>query len=74
MLEVVHKILPMVIQEVVEDEVLHSQCVFRKGRGCVDMIFVIRQLAEKVVEHCTKHFILFIDFQKAYNIVPVRAL
>ena len=78
MLEVVGKILPRVIQdrlqEIVEEEVLESQCGFRKRRGCVDMIFVVRQLAERVVEHCTKHFILFIDFQKAYDSVPRKAL
>ena len=70
MLEVVGKVLARIIQDrlqkVVEDEVLESQCGFRKGRGCVDMIFVVRQLAEKVVEHSTKRFILFIDLQKAY--------
>ena len=78
MLEVVGKILARVIQdrlqEVVEEEVLESQCGFRKGRGCVYMIIVVRQLAEKVVEHCTKRFILFIDFQKAYDSVPRKAL
>ena len=78
MLEVVGKVLARIIQDrlqkVVEDEVLESQCGFRKGRGCVDMIFVVRQLAEKVVEHSTKHFILIIDLQKVYDSVPRKAL
>ena len=30
-----------------------SQCGFRKGRGCVDMIFVARQLVEKTSELLT---------------------
>ena len=38
---------------------------FRKGRGCVDMIFATRQLVEKCREHDDSLFILFVDLQKA---------
>ena len=31
-----------------------SQCGFCGGRGCTDMTFVMRQLAEKALEHRTK--------------------
>ena len=37
-----------------------SQCGFRKGRGCVDMIFVARQLMEKAREHKESLFIMFV--------------
>ena len=43
---------------------------FRKGRGCVDMIFVARQPVEKACEHHDVLFILFIDLKKAYDSVP----
>ena len=32
----------------------------RKGRGCVDMIFVARQLMEKAREHDDDVFMLFV--------------
>ena len=51
-----------------------SQCGFRRGRGCVDMIFCARQMIEKAVEGNTKIFMLFIDLQKAYDSVPCQAL
>ena len=41
------------LQKVVEDTLLDSQCGFRKGRGCVDMIFVARQIVEKTTQVCT---------------------
>ena len=51
-----------------------SQCGFRKGRGCVDMIFVARQLMEKAREHKESLFIMFVDLKKAYVSVPRNAL
>ena len=33
----------------IEAAVGEEQCVFRKGRGCVDQIFVARQLCEKFI-------------------------
>jgi hypothetical protein len=51
-----------------------SQCGFRNGRGCLDMIFSIRQLFEKVHEHHTTAFAVFVDLKKAYDSVPREAL
>ena len=55
MLDVVGKVLGRIIQNrlqvVAETLLADSQCGFRKGRGCVDMIFVARQLMEKAKEH-----------------------
>ena len=41
-----------------------SQCGFRSGRGCVDLIFSARQLLEKTIEHQSKLFMLFVDLRK----------
>ena len=38
------------------------------------MIFTIRQLLEKTVEHKTKGFFVFIDLRKAYDSVPHECL
>ena len=69
LLDVVGKLLVKIIQKrlqrVMEEVVPDSQCGFRKGRGCTDMIFCVRQLVEKAREHNTKVFMLFVDLRKA---------
>ena len=52
-----------------EQELLESQCSFRRGCGCADMIFTIRQLTEKVIEHRAKQYFVFVDLKKAYDSV-----
>ena len=65
LLEVLGKVMATILQErlqlLAEDELLESQCGFRKGRGCLDMTFTLQQLVEKSVEHQTKQFIVFVD-------------
>jgi hypothetical protein len=65
LLDVVGKLFGRILQDrlqVVAEKVLpESQCGFRKGRGCVDMIFVARQLIEKCREHEDSLFALFAD-------------
>jgi len=74
LLEVVGKVVARVIQgrsqRLAEKELPESQCGFRKGRGCTDMIFTVRQLVDKVIEHHTKQFLVFVDLKKAYDSVP----
>ena len=48
-----------------ERELPESQCGFRRGRGCTDMIFMIRQLAGKAIEHQTKQYFVFVGLRKA---------
>ena len=78
LLDVVGKLFARVIQErlqVIAEEILpESQCGFRKARGCVDMIFVSRQLVEKTIEHDDTLFVLFVDLKKAYDSIPRQAL
>ena len=62
------------LQKLTEIELPESQCGFCRGRGCTDMIFVVRQLAEKAIEHQTKHFFVFVDLRKAYDSVPREVL
>ncbi|XP_065189682.1 uncharacterized protein LOC135820293 [Sycon ciliatum] len=74
LLDVVGKVLASVLQrrlQVFAEEFLpESQCGFRRGRGCSDMIFTVRQLMEKSIEHQAKGFFVFIDLKKAYDSVP----
>ena len=45
--KVVARVLQVRLQKVAEEELLESQCGFRKARSCADMIFTVRQLVEK---------------------------
>ena len=78
LLDVMGKLFAKVIQGrlqvVVEDTLPDSQCGFRCGRGCINMIFCARQIMEKAREHNTKVFMLFVDLRKAYDSVPRQAL
>jgi len=44
-----------------------EQCGFRKGRSYTDAIFTVQQLMEKRKEHNLTLFLLFIDYEKAYD-------
>ena len=59
-------ILPSVIPE--------SQSGFRAGRGTMDMIYSVRQLQEKCIEHRLDLFQAFIDLTKAFDTVNRSAL
>ena len=78
LLDVAGKVFARVIQErlslIAERLLPDSQCGFRKGRGCVDMVFVARQLLEKAREHNDYLYTLFVDLRKAYDSVPRSAL
>ena len=45
--KVVARMLQERLQQVTEEKLQVSQCGFRKGQGCLDMIFTVRQLVEK---------------------------
>ena len=64
LLDVVGKVIARIIKErfeVIADKVLpESQCGFRKERGCVDIIFVARQLVEKAREHNESLYMLLL--------------
>ena len=68
------RILQQRLQCLAEDELTESQCGFRKGRGCTDMIFCARQLIEKTLEHEDTLHLTFVDLRKAYDSVPRAAL
>ena len=78
LLDVVGKLFARVMQDrlqvLAEDVLPDSQCSFRKGRGCVDMMFVAQQLYEKSIEHSSGLYVLFVDLKKAYDSVLRAAL
>jgi len=78
LLDVVGKVVARILQErlqkLAEDELPESQCGFRAGRSCTDMIFTVRQFVEKSWEHQSKAFLTFIDLKKAYDSIPRHAM
>jgi hypothetical protein len=44
-----------------------EQCGFRKGRSTMDAIFTLKQIIEKRREFSLPTFVLFIDYEKAYE-------
>eukprot|EP00117_Sycon_ciliatum_P027914 scpid27779/ scgid3366/ Craniofacial development protein 2; p97 bucentaur protein len=78
LLDVVGKLFARMLQDrlepLAEDWLPESQCGFRKGRGCIDMIFAARQVLEKAIEHQSDLYVLFVDLRKAYDSVPRTAL
>ena len=68
------KILQQRIRKYVEESVSEEQAGFRKGRGTIDQLFVIRQLAEKYWEKNQTLFNNFIDFKQAFDSVWQKGL
>lgn len=71
LLEVVRKAVAKVIQarlqKVAEEDLPESQCGFCEGSGCSDMIFIVRQLVERLIEHHSRQFLIFVGQTKVYN-------
>ena len=61
------RILDSRVRRKTEGEVMEVQGGFRRGRGCGDQIFTIRQLSEKVLEKNKQMVIACIDLEKAYD-------
>ena len=78
LLEVVVKVVARVIQQrlqkLAKRELPDSQRGFRNGSGSTDMVFVVRQLAEKALKLRTKQYFVFVNPKKAYDSVPCEAL
>jgi hypothetical protein len=50
-----------------EDEMVEEQSGFRKGRSCTGTIFTAQETIGKRKEHNLPLFLLFIDYEKAYD-------
>ena len=67
-------ILNRIIKHLVDDIYPESQCGFRSGRGTIDMIFSLHQVAEKVSEKNQEMYMVFVDLTKAFDTVNREAL
>ena len=78
LLEVMGKAVASLIQQrlqVLAESILpDTQCGFRRGRSCTDMVFTVRRFMEKLYEHRCKGFLVFVDLRKAYDSVNRESL
>ena len=51
-----------------------EQCGFRSGRGCVDQVFVMKQMSEKLVDKNESLYVACMDFEKTYDRVDRDAM
>ncbi len=71
LLSVVGKVYDTVLikrfREGTEGMIRDEQGDFRRGRGCVDQIFAVRQVCEKYLAKGKEVFWAFMDLEKAYD-------
>ena len=61
------KILNDRMRNIPEGKIMEAQVGFRAGRGCVENVFMVRQLAEKMLERGKRLYAAFLDLEKAYD-------
>ena len=70
-MSIVGKVFVRVLNERVKvqtvDKVMYEQEGFRVGRGCVDQVFVVRQVVEKTIEKDKEAYMAFVDLEKTYD-------
>ena len=54
--------------------VMDEQGGFRAGRGCIDQVFAVRQVFEKVIKKDKVVYAAFVDLEKAYDSVSREKL
>jgi uncharacterized alpha-E superfamily protein len=68
--KIITRRLNMINEYILSEE----QCAFRKGRISTDCIFIMEQLIQERREFNLPTYILFIDYEKAFDRVPRRKL
>ena len=51
-----------------------EQCGFRKGRGCMDQVFAVRQVCEKDLANGKDVFWAFMNLEKAYDTIDQHGM
>lgn len=75
-LQVQYILYGQVIKQHTEGQIqeLEKQSGLRPGCSCVNNVFCIKQFIEKTLANNRELHIVFIDFKKAYNSVPIKYL
>ena len=62
------------IRDKTENVIAEVQSGFRRGRGCTDQFFIVRQICEKYLEKGKDVYFAFLDLEKAYDRVGRDAM
>ena len=65
--KILAKIIITRIIDAVDQNLRREQAGFRKGKGCTDQIFALRNIIEQCTEWQRKLYINFVDFEKAFD-------
>jgi len=57
-----------------DDTLRQEQAGFRKGKGCIDQIFALKNIIEQCIEWKSPLYINFIDFKKAFDSIHRETL
>ena len=62
------------IRDKTENAIAEVQGGFRKGRGCADQTFIVRQICEKYIAKNKDVYFAFLDLEKAYDRIDRKAM
>ncbi len=62
------------METAIDTRIRQEQAGFRKGRGCMDQIFALRNIIEQCLEWILPLYINFVDFRKAFDSVHRNTL
>ena len=68
------RILIEKVRSLTERLIGEEQCGFRSGRGCVDQVFVMKQMSEKFVDKNKSLYVAYMDLEKDYDRVDREAM
>ena len=68
------KILLNRLRDTIDPHLRKEQAGFRKGRGCTDQIFALRNIIEQCLEWNAPLHINFVDYQKAFDSIHRESL
>ena len=68
------RILDSMVRGITEAMFVEEQGAFRNKRSCVDQMFTVRQLGEKIIEKNKRMVMVCVDLEKAYDRVDREML
>ena len=72
--KIMAKIIIQRIIDAIDKQLREERAGFRKGRGCIDQIFALRNIIEQCTEWHRQLYINFVDFHKAFGSINRKSL
>ena len=72
--KILAKIIIQRISVAVDQQLRKEQAGFRKGRGCIEQIFALRNIIEQCTEWQRQLYINFVDFEKDFDSIHRESL